>query len=313
MTTDVITLSNYKKPEVQEKKSQGYVTYGEKNLGFTELIRLSKDSPTNAAVLHGIHRLVYGRGLAAKNSDGSNAAMFAKAMAMISTQDTRKAVVDGDIMANVALLVTRSNDGKTAVIQHIPTQMVAPAIVDDEGEINTFFYSPNLGREKGQVREPIEYFNFDLFPDEKETIKYIKAYSPGNWYFNDPDYEGSIAYMEVEIENGRYHVNNVKTRFSAQTAITLFNGDPGKDKRSSTKRDIKKEYSGSEGNTLSINFVDKDGKAPEYDHFPIRDLHKQQEYIGQESTEKILLGHGVAGVVVFATELYHLVLKVIRD
>ena len=296
MSHEVITLSNYKRKddEVVKDSQKGYATYGQRNAGFANLIRLSKGSPTNSAVLNGLNRLVYGKGLAARNSDGSNAAFFAKALAMISPMEQKKSVVDYNVMYNVALLVTKSADGDTAVIEHIPTQMVAAGLVDENGDTNAYFYSTQLGNKETDKIVTTEYPNFDLFPDSAKSIKYIKIYSPNSWYFDEPDYQGSIEYMEVEIENGKYHVNNVKDRFSAQTGITLFNGDPGADKRAETKRAIKKEYSGSEGNTLAINFVDKDGIAPKYDHFPIRDLHKQQEYIGTEATEKILLGHGVA-------------------
>ena len=170
-----IKLSNWRrnKPKAEENKIKGYATYGANNKGFTELIRLSKESPTNAAVLHGLHRLVYGKGLAARNSDGDNAAMFAKAIAMIPAKELRRGVIDDDIMANVAFKVTRSKDGKTAHIQHIPTQIVAPGLVDEEGEINSYHVSPELGKKDGNVKETQEFPNFDLFPDEKETIKYI--------------------------------------------------------------------------------------------------------------------------------------------
>lgn len=297
MSYEIIELSNYQRKEIEEVKSKGYVTYGENNSAFTELIRLSKESPTNSAVIKGLNRLVYGKGLAAKNSGGSNAAMFAKAMSMISPIELHKGVVDENIMANVVFLVTRSMNGETAKIQHIPTQMVAPSIVNKDGEITHYNYSSKFGVNDISIvhEEQIEvYPNFDLDPKAEKSIKYIKSYTPGSWYFNDPEYQGSIEYMEVEIENGKYHVNNVKGKFSAQTSITMFNGDPGKDKREKTKRAIKKEYSGSDGNTLMVNFVDRDGTAPKIEALPVRDLHMQQAYIGTESTEKILLGHGVS-------------------
>lgn len=297
MINEVISLSNYKKPQIEELKSKGYVTYGKNNEGFTELIRLAKDSPTNSAVLHGLDRLVYGKGLAAKNADGQNAAMFAKAMTMIRPKDLRRSVIDSNRMANAAYLVTKVGD--SCNIQHIPTQMIAPGIVNAEGDVVSYFYSTELGKKDGKIKEALEYPSFDINPKAKESIKYIKAYSPGSWYFDEPDYQGSIAYMDVEIENGKYHVNNVKTRFSAQTAITLFNGDPGKEKRQGVKNQITKEYSGSEGSSLVVNFVDKDGKAPEFNNFPIRDLHQQQEYISKEATNKILLGHGVIAPMLF--------------
>ena len=64
---ELIELSQYIKPEIEEDKKLDYIRIGKDNDFFNYLIDLYHNSPTNGSIINGIVANIYGKGLRAED------------------------------------------------------------------------------------------------------------------------------------------------------------------------------------------------------------------------------------------------------
>ncbi len=67
----VVNLQGYTTPEIKEHYNKEWVTYGENNDYFDNLINLYLSSPTNSCCINGIVDMIYGRGIDSNNDSVS--------------------------------------------------------------------------------------------------------------------------------------------------------------------------------------------------------------------------------------------------
>ena len=65
---DVVSLSKYTTPVIQEQSNREWVEYGADNNYFQFLIDRYTKSTTNGAIINGMVKTIYGKGLDATNS-----------------------------------------------------------------------------------------------------------------------------------------------------------------------------------------------------------------------------------------------------
>ena len=66
---EVVSLSKYTTPVVEEVKNKEWVMYGEDNNYFQFLIDRSTKSTTNGGIINSMVRMIYGKGLDATDSN----------------------------------------------------------------------------------------------------------------------------------------------------------------------------------------------------------------------------------------------------
>ena len=64
----VVNMSSYQVPEIKEVHNKDWVSFGNNNDYFDNLIERYLDSPTNGRCINGIVDMIYGRGLESTNS-----------------------------------------------------------------------------------------------------------------------------------------------------------------------------------------------------------------------------------------------------
>ena len=75
-------------------------------------------------------------------------------------------------------------------------------------------------------------------------ILYVKPFSPGSYYYPKPDYIGSIDYIELDKEIGKYHINNIKNGLAPSFTIHFKNGVPASEERRKIRNDIERQLAG---------------------------------------------------------------------
>ena len=287
----VVNLSNYTSPQIVEKSNKKWVSYGADNDYFSHLIRNYENSPTNNAIINGISEMIYGKGLDALNSN-KKPEQYAKMMSLFHKDCVRKLCYDLKLMGQCSMQVIYSKDRKTvAQVEHIPVENLRAEKCNDKGEIEAYYYSDDWSK----VKRADETTRIPAFGYSKENIEivYVKPYRAGYKYYSSPDYAGCLQWCETESEVSNFHLNNTMNSFSPNTLIQFNNGTPNAEERQMLENRIAAKFTGSGGNKFILAFNDNSDSAATVETLPISDAHNTYEYVSNEATKKIMVGHRV--------------------
>jgi hypothetical protein len=294
-----VELSSYEPRDWTEQTGgDDFVTYGPDNLYPQYLVELFNSSPTHRALCTTIALRVYGDGFVP--SDLESRLLYEK---WNLEDELRKACVDLKIQFGVAFEVRWSLDRETvANVSHLPFENVRCGEMDENEEVQAYFYSSNWA-DKGIQPQRYGRFNPENKVEEPVQILYVKPFSPGSYYYPKPDYIGALAYIELEKEIGVYHINNIRNGLAPSFAVHFSNGQPDEVQQRQIKARIERELSGPKNaGKFFITFSDSPDKKPTIDTFSASDLDKQYQFLSTETTDKIMIGHRVVSPAMFGVK-----------
>jgi len=287
----VVNLSTYTSPVISEKTNQDFVSYGEDNNYFQYLIDRYNGSPTNNAIINGVSEMIYGRGLDATNSN-KKPEQYAQMISLFHKDCVRKLCFDLKLMGSCAMQVIYSKDrSKIARVEHMPVETLRAEKCNDKGEIEAYYYHPDWSKQKRNdvlTRIPV-------FGTSKESIEiiYVKPYRAGYKYYSSVDYQGVLSWCKTEEEVAIYHLNNTCNSFSPNTLLQFNNGTPNAEERQMIEHRIKEKFTGSGGAKFVLAFNDNAESAATVETLQISEAHNTYQYVSEECTKKIMVGHRV--------------------
>ena len=298
MSNDIrlLQLSNYVRPKLEENKSKNWVLNGKNNSFYQYVIDRYNGSPTNSAIISSYIDLIYGQGLNCRNK---NLSQWINFVTILNKKELRKIISDFQLFGEASMQVVRAKNGKDlGAIYHLPKQLVVPSLENEEGDIETYWYS----RDWSDLRKnPAQ--EFPAFGTSKENIEIycIKPYKAGKNYFSDPDYLSALPYAEMEEELANFYINSIKKGLSAGYIINIPDGGTlTPEAKDELETKIKQKLTGSPN---AMNFVISfNGRDAEITiiPFPVNDAqHKQWEYLTGESRQQIMTGHKVVSPKLF--------------
>ena len=293
---DILKLSQYQERSYAESaNSKGFVNYGDDNLFPQYLIDLFHSSSTHNALTTTIATMVFGEGFDATTLDGRLA--FDQ---WNLNDELRKACVDFQIQGGFALEVNWSLDRTTiANVSHLPFENIRSGFVNEDEQVDYYYYSKDWSSKKEEVDE-ICTFDPERKLDHPTQILYVKPFSPGSFYYPKPCYTGSIDYIELDKEIGKYHINNIKNGMSPSFSIHFKNGIPPQEERNRIRMDIERQMSGaSNAGKFIVTYSDDPERKPDFEPFQLSDAHNQYQFLSEEVTAKIMVGHRVTNPQMF--------------
>ena len=293
---DILKLSQYQERSYAESaNSKGFVNYGDDNLFPQYLIDLFHSSSTHNALTTTIATMVFGEGFDATTLDGRLA--FDQ---WNLNDELRKACVDFQIQGGFALEVNWSLDRTTiANVSHLPFENIRSGFVNEDEKVDYYYYSKDWSSKKEEVDE-ICTFDPERKLDHPTQIFYVKPFSPGSFYYPKPCYTGSIDYIELDKEIGKYHINNIKNGMSPSFSIHFKNGIPPQEERNRIRMDIERQMSGaSNAGKFIVTYSDDPERKPDFEPFQLSDAHNQYQFLSEEVTAKIMVGHRVTNPQMF--------------
>ena len=293
---DILKLSQYQERSYAESaNSKGFVNYGDDNLFPQYLIDLFHSSSTHNALTTTIATMVFGEGFDATTLDGRLA--FDQ---WNLNDELRKACVDFQIQGGFALEVNWSLDRTTiANVSHLPFENIRSGFVNEDEKVDYYYYSKDWSSKKEEVDE-ICTFDPERKLDHPTQILYVKPFSPGSFYYPKPCYTGSIDYIELDKEIGKYHINNIKNGMSPSFSIHFKNGIPPQEERNRIRMDIERQMSGaSNAGKFIVTYSDDPERKPDFEPFQLSDAHNQYQFLSEEVTGKIMVGHRVTNPQMF--------------
>ncbi|MDB4675016.1 phage portal protein [Flavobacteriaceae bacterium] len=293
---ELIQLNQYEERSYRETANKmGFVNYGDDNLFPQYLVDLYHSSATHNALSTTIAMMIFGEGFDATTLDGRLA--FDQ---WNLNDELRKACLDFKIQGGFALEVNWSIDRTTiANVSHLPFENIRSGFVNEDEKVEYYYYSKDWNDKR---EEPSEICNFnpERNIEHPTQILYVKPFSPGSFYYPKPDYVGSINYIELDKEIGVYHINNMKNGMSPSFSIHFKNGIPPQEERNRIRMDIERQLSGaSNAGKFIVTYSDDPDRKPDFEPFQLSDAHNQYQFLSEEVTSKIMVGHRVTSPQMF--------------
>jgi len=293
---ELIQLNQYEERSYRETANKmGFVNYGDDNLFPQYLVDLYHSSATHNALSTTIAMMIFGEGFDATTLDGRLA--FDQ---WNLNDELRKACLDFKIQGGFALEVNWSIDRTTiANVSHLPFENIRSGFVNEDDKVEYYYYSKDWNDKREEPSE-ICTFNPERNIEHPTQILYVKPFSPGSFYYPKPDYVGSINYIELDKEIGVYHINNMKNGMSPSFSIHFKNGIPPQEERNRIRMDIERQLSGaSNAGKFIVTYSDDPDRKPDFEPFQLSDAHNQYQFLSEEVTSKIMVGHRVTSPQMF--------------
>lgn len=293
---EFIQLNQYEERSYRETANKmGFVNYGDDNLFPQYLVDLFHSSATHNALSTTIAMMIFGEGFDATSLDGRLA--FDQ---WNLNDELRKACLDFKIQGGFALEVNWSIDRTTiANVSHLPFENIRSGFVNEDEKVEYYYYSKDWNDKREEPSE-ICTFNPERNIEHPTQILYVKPFSPGSFYYPKPDYVGSINYIELDKEIGVYHINNMKNGMSPSFSIHFKNGIPPQEERNRIRMDIERQLSGaSNAGKFIVTYSDDPDRKPDFEPFQLSDAHNQYQFLSEEVTSKIMVGHRVTSPQMF--------------
>ena len=294
-----VALSGYEPRSFSEKSNGDYIKYGDDNLFPQYLVELYNGSSTHRALCTTIAGMIFGDGFVP--SDLDSRLLYEK---WNLEDELRKVALDLKLQGGFALEINWSLDRMTiANVSHLPFENIRCGEIDADTEIvHEFYYSVDWA--DNQI-EPtcLPRFDSEKKIDEPVQVLYVKPFSPGSAYYPKPDYIGSLPYIELEPEIGKFHINNIRNGLMTSMAVHFKNGVPPEEEQRAIKNQIQREAAGA-GNAGNfwVTFSDDPDRAPSIDTFQLSDADKQYEFLSRECVDKIMIGHRVVSPAMFGVK-----------
>ena len=296
---ELLKLKEYQERSYAEIPShEGWVQYGDDNLFPQYLIDLYKSSATHNALCTSIAMMIFGDGVQANTLDAR-----LKIEEWGLDDEIRKACVDLKIQGGFALEVVYSIDRTTiSKVRHCPFENIRSGEVDEDEKCHWYWYSKDWADKR---EEPIAVHAFDpsMKNEHPTQILYVKPFSPGSYYYPKPDYIGSIDYIELDKEIGKYHINNIKNGLAPSFTIHFKNGVPASEERRKIRNDIERQLAGAtNAGKFIVTYSDSPDRKPDFEPFPLSDADKQYQFLSTEVSDKIMIGHRVVSSAMFGVK-----------
>jgi hypothetical protein len=289
-----ISLSAFDTQIFNEVKPSGktYVLNGKDNSGYDYVINRYKYSPTNAAILDSYYSYTYGQGLTA-NYMANQAIQMAKVNKLFTKDTVRKLVKDYTLFHECSFEVILGKTGnEIAEINHLPKNKVVPNEVDENGVINSYWYSYDWSDTRKYPPTPIPVFVQGT--TEKKTVFVIKEYSINDFYFARPSYYSGLNYAELEEQISVYCVNHIKNGLSEGHIINVNEGVTDDEVKTQFERNIIKKWTGANNaNKFILSFNSNKDNATTIETITIADAHQQYQFLTEEARKQLLTAHKV--------------------
>ena len=286
----IVNLASYNRPKISEDKNRDWVEYGDDNDYYSYLIELYTNSTTNHSIINGISNMIYGKGLDALNSS-SKPNEYAAMRSIVSDSCLRKVVLDLKLLGEGSFQVLYKK-GEVVKAEHFPRQTLRAEKCNEDGNVEAYYYHHNWAKVK-RSDKPQRIAAFGFGNGNEPEIKIVKKYVSGYDYYCPVDYQGGLAYAELESEIADYLINDVQNGFSGTKVVNFNNGVPDREKQIQVKNDVMHKLTGARGEKMIIAFNNNAESKTTVDDIPLNDAPQHYEYLSNECSAKLIVAHRV--------------------
>ena len=234
--------------------------------------------------------MIYGKGLDALDSS-TKTDEYAALRSIFHDKCLKKVSLDLKLLGEASFQVLYQN-GRVVRAEHFPRQTLRAEKFNEKGEIEAYYYHPNWDKIKPSDK-PRRIAAFGFGNGKEPEIKCVKKYVSGYDYYCPVDYQGGLAYAELESEVADYLINDVQNGFSGTKVVNFNNGVPDREKQLSIKNDVMQKLTGARGEKVIIAFNNNADSKTTIDDVPLTDAPSHYEYLSNECSRKLMVSHRV--------------------
>ena len=284
-----VKFAKAEQPKFEERKGQGYIQYGANNDYPDYLLNLYKESSKHGAIIKGKSNYIYGKGFNFPKD------LMANTQGETFNNIFKKAVKDDELFSGYYLQIIYNLEGKIKDVYHLDFKKVRT------NKEQNCFYVKNDWQDNREKARAYPAFSGTYNKENPSQVLFVKQYNPGDEIYPTPNYYQALNYIESDVQVSRHILGNAKDGFVATTAINLNNGEPNEEQKEQVEKDIKKKFTGSEGDRVLLFFNKSKDTAAEViplsqtmltkeDFTNINNLIQQEIFAGHQITSPRLFG-----------------------
>jgi hypothetical protein len=210
----------------------------------------------------------------------------------------RKCTLDFMLFGGFSLNVIWTKDKKSiAEIYHLDFSKVRSGKLNDDDEIDTYFYSADWKNLKKFPPEEYPTFNQEVGGSQ---IYYFKTYQPSLTYYPIPDWSAGQRAIEINVEALNFHKNNLRKGMVPSLWINYNNGIPGEEEQRTLVRALESQYGGTDNaGQAIISFNESQDQSPVITQIPRNDHDSYYKDLSDDITRTILSAHRVSSAELF--------------
>jgi hypothetical protein len=289
----IINLSaEYVKPEIKEYNNREWVQNGRDNSYFQYVNDRRMGSPTNAAIINNYIKLIYGLGL--EDTNGLDTSDY------IDKDELKRIINDFYEQGMAYIQITKKRDGSLDKIYHGEVDKFCPEKVNDDNEIEGYYFSRDWKNWRKEKNNPVRYPAFGLGKRNETEILCIKPYKMGQEYFATPSYQAGLQYCQIEEEISNFSLSHIQRGFSAGYIISIPNaGNFTQEDKDIIESKVKAKLTGSSAaGSVILDFMVGDQQV-KVDVIQVNSSHKQWETLRDQARDQILTAHEVVSPLLF--------------
>ena len=292
-----INFAESKIPIFKENKAKGFLTYGQDNAYPQMLIDLFNSSPKHGAIVTQKADFIAGDKTEIIAYNTEDIAKANDALDSINAYEDfdslkNKIAQDLELFDGFALeIIWNKAKTKIAEIYHLPFQNVRHSL---DGH---YLYAEDWSDRKVK---PDHYYAWNPNTRESKQVFYFKMYKAGCGEYPTAPYQSALKYIEIDTEIANFHLNSIKSGFSAQTLLQLFKGVPTPTEMRQTMKRFKDNFSGTDNaGSIIIQFNDPNETPSVVNNLAPSDFDKQFDILNKTVQEEILMAHRVTSPMLF--------------
>lgn len=307
-------------PTVKDSGS-GYVKYGEDNCYPQFLLSLLETSALHGGIVAGKAGLVAGGDFVVDGvpierwRESASAADAASVQSFLNnaygehwSQIKQAVAVDWEVSGSFALEVIWSgNFSRVASVKRIPWDRLRPSPKDAEGEIASYWYSPDWASRRD---EPVELQAFSVkahvplgeaMPEGHESrwdlrqVLYVRNHWPGFEYFGRPAYTSAISDIRTAATLSQWYLNAADGGFQPSVVVRFPFTPKSTEEQRKVARQVADSFTvqGGSKSKVVVLFGDSKDSMAEVSPIDIKNIDSQMVALSEKVNQSIVTGHAV--------------------
>lgn len=297
------SFTAHKPPVFKAERNRDWISFGDtegyKNNYPQYLIDNYNKASIHNAIINGKINYIEGQGLEVTSYRGAESLAMAKGFLRnpnsyeSSTILNRKFETDLVLFGGIYGEVIKSKTGKElSELAHLPFQNIR---IDKEDE-KIFYYTSDWTARRPEDNEDFKTFHeFEgEFESGKEYLISKRIYRAGDSVYPLPDYIAANPIIESEWRIDNFHLNNIKSGFSAGYMVNFYNGEPTEEDQKHIEKKIKEKFTGDENSgEFILNFTDGKDKAADIIAIPSNSHDERFNTLSNWIVDKLVVAHNI--------------------
>lgn len=217
---------------------------------------------------------------------------------------------DWEVSSSFALeVIWRRDFSGIAKVNHLPWQNLRPSPMDDEGRVNSYWWSDKWKKNGGD--EPVEMQAFSeaamvpggLSGDALEAhteawshrqVLYVKNFAPGYEYFGRPVYAGAIGDVQTAAALRNWSLGAAEDGFAPSVLVQYNEYPKSKEEATQIARDLERQFSFRDrARKIAVLFAKSKDVAPSITPLSVKNVDDTITTLAEQTNAAIVTGHAV--------------------